>query len=214
MTNDHQASVPTDRLLRKIDVHLFDVLIFLDAPLAQLAADAALFVPAPGRFDIRGLHVIDPDDAGAQILHHAHRAEDVARPHRRREAVVRVVGNPQRIFLRIERDDAGDRPEDLFARDAAVVVDVVEDRRLDEEALVEHAGPWNRSRAAAAEGDLGLLLPDFLILAHAIELLAADERAHLRVPIHRRPDRNRARFLDHRVDKLLVNRPLDENAAT
>src|SRR6185503_19156464 len=60
------SSIPADGLLRQIDVHLLHVEILLDAPLAQLAADAALLVAAPGRLDIGRQHVVHPDDAGAQ----------------------------------------------------------------------------------------------------------------------------------------------------
>ena len=67
-----------------------------------------------------------------RFLTDAHRAEDVARPDRGGEAEVRVVRDPQRVLLVVERDDARDRPEDLLAGDAAGVVDVVENRRLDE----------------------------------------------------------------------------------
>src|SRR3979490_440294 len=87
--------IPTDGLFREIDVDLLDVEIFLDAPFAELAADAALFVAAPRRLDIGRLHVVHPDDAGAQLLHGPHRAEDVARPDRSGEAVVGVVRDAQ-----------------------------------------------------------------------------------------------------------------------
>src|SRR5206468_1759752 len=95
-------------------------------------------------------------------------------------------------------------------RDSVRVVDIVKDRRLDEQSAPE-AGD---RRAAAADGDLGFRLADLLVLPDAIELLAADERAHLRVAIERRPDRDRARLLDHRVEELLVDRPLHEDAAS
>src|SRR3954463_1853253 len=173
------SSVPADRLFRQIDVDLFDVEIFLDAPFAELAADAALLVAAPRRLDVGRLHVVDPDDAGAQVLDDAHGAEDVARPDRRGQTVEGVVGDPQRVRLGVERDHAGDRPEDFLARDARAVVDVVEDRRLDEVALVERTA----GGAAAARRHLRFLLADLLVVADAIELLAADDRAHLRLAI-------------------------------
>ena len=60
---------------------------------------------------------------------------------------------------------------------------------------------------------LRFLLPDLLVRADAVELLAADERAHLRGAIERLADRDGSRLLDHRVDELLVDRPLDQDAA-
>src|SRR5262249_15567335 len=169
---------------RQIDIHLLDVQILVDAPLAELPPDAALFVAAPRRLDVGRLHVVHPDDAGAQLLHGAHGAEDVARPHGSRETVVRVVRDPQRIALRVERNDGRDRPEDFFTRDPVRVVDVVEDRRLDEQAALETGDRGG----SAADGDFRFLLADLLILADAIELLAAHERAQLRLAIERRSD--------------------------
>src|SRR3954469_12801860 len=94
--------VPADGLFTEIDVDLLDVEIFLDAPLPEFAADAALLVAAPRRLDVGRLHVIHPDDAGPQTLDGAHRAEDVARPHGCGESVISIVRNPQRILFRVE----------------------------------------------------------------------------------------------------------------
>src|ERR1700752_2294413 len=44
----------------QIDMHLFGLKIFFDAPGAQFAPEAGLFVSAPGRFHVRRLHVIHP----------------------------------------------------------------------------------------------------------------------------------------------------------
>src|ERR1041385_6175617 len=54
----HASSlVPADGLFREVDVDLLHVEILLDAPLAELAADAALLVAAPRRLDVGRLHV-------------------------------------------------------------------------------------------------------------------------------------------------------------
>src|SRR5262245_25659800 len=110
------SSIPTDWLLREIDVDLLHIEILVDAPLAELAAESRLLVAAPRRLDVGRLHVVDPHDAGAQALDHPQRAEDVARPDRRRQAEVGVVRDPQRVLLAVERDDRRDRTEDLLAR--------------------------------------------------------------------------------------------------
>src|SRR6185503_20847161 len=115
-------SVPVDWLFRHIDVDLFDVEIFLDAPLAELAAASALLVAAPRRFDVGRLHMIHPDDAGAQLLDGAHGPEDIPRPDRGGQAIEGVVRDAQRIRLVVERDDRGDRTEDLLAGDPGRVV--------------------------------------------------------------------------------------------
>src|SRR5439155_14578231 len=64
-------SVPADRGFVEIDVDLLGLEIFFEAPRAEFTAKAGLFVAAPGRFDVSRLHMIDPDDAGAQRLHDA-----------------------------------------------------------------------------------------------------------------------------------------------
>src|SRR6266851_5449038 len=61
-------SIPPDRLLVQIDVNLFGLEIFFDAPRPELTAEAGLFIPAPGSFHIGGLHVIDPHHPRAQRL--------------------------------------------------------------------------------------------------------------------------------------------------
>src|SRR5580765_8492076 len=203
------SSVPSDGLLREIDVDLFHVEVFLHAPLAQLASDAALLVTAPGRLDVGGLHVVDPHDARAQILDRAHRAEDVARPDGGGESEVGVVGDAQRVLFAVERDDAVDRPENLLPGNPRGIVDVVEDRRLQEVAALQRCA----GGAAAADRHFGFALADVLILAYAVELLAADERAHFRVAVERHAHFDGARLLHHRVEKALVDRSLDENAA-
>src|ERR1044072_6653340 len=97
--------VPPDRLLRAIDIDLLDVEILLVAPFAELASTAALLVTAPRRLDVGRLHVLQPRDSGAQPLHGAQRAEDVARPDGGRQAGGGVVGDAQRVLLAVERDD-------------------------------------------------------------------------------------------------------------
>src|SRR6202047_1009681 len=61
-------SVPSDRLFVQIDVDLLCLEIFPDSPRTQLSAKSGLLVPAPGRFDVGRLHVIHPDNSGAESL--------------------------------------------------------------------------------------------------------------------------------------------------
>ena len=133
-----------------------------------------------------------------RFLTDAHRAEDVARPDRGGQPVVGVVGDPQRVLFVVERDDARDRPENLLARDPRGVVDVVEDRRLDEVAAVERARRWRgrrRSRAslrACRSPDTARTRSNCSRLTSAPIFVSRSSG---------RPDRDRARLLDHRVDE-------------
>src|SRR6478672_1214818 len=72
------ASVPADRLLVEVDEHLLGLEILLDAPMAKLPAEPRRLVTAPRGFDEGRLHVVDPDDAGLERLHHAKCLEDVS----------------------------------------------------------------------------------------------------------------------------------------
>src|SRR5947208_7167856 len=131
-------SVPADRGFVEIDVDLLGLEIFFEAPRAEFTAKAGLFVAAPGRFDVSRLHMIDPDDAGAQRLHDAKSFVNVAGPNSSSKAVGRVVGDADGFGLAVEGDDGSDRAKDFFASDARGVLDVVEDRGLDVVRSEEH----------------------------------------------------------------------------
>src|SRR5438876_2877607 len=92
-------SIPAKRLFVQIDVNLFHLEIFVEAPASELAAKAALLVSTPRRFHRAGLRGIDPHHSRPQPFDEPHDAEDVARPHRRREAVVGVVRDLQGLFF-------------------------------------------------------------------------------------------------------------------
>src|SRR5271169_5799174 len=79
-------SVPSYGLFVEINVDLLGFEIFLDAPWAEFATEAGLLEASPGRFNVGGLHVVDPDDPGANFLYCAERLEDVACPDCGRES--------------------------------------------------------------------------------------------------------------------------------
>src|SRR5579885_1287051 len=59
-------SVPADRLLVQVDVYLLGLEILFDSPGTELATESGLLVTSPRRFNVCRLHVIDPDNPGAQ----------------------------------------------------------------------------------------------------------------------------------------------------
>ena len=146
-----------------------------------------------------------------RLLTDAHRAEDVARPDRGREAVVacrwRSAAHPPRRRTESRRRPARRSPRGRCASSC----------RRRRRSSARRSSPRSSAPPVARpppSASFASLLADLLILPHAIELLAADQRTHLRRAIERR---GRAvivlRLLDHRVDELLVDRPLDQNAA-
>src|SRR6516162_1154257 len=120
-------SVPPDRLFVEIDVDLFDLEVFFDTPRSEFTPESGLLKASPRRFDVRGLHVVHPDDAGANFLDGAKGLENVARPNGGCQPIGRVVGDLDSVGFIVERNHGRDRAEDLFAGDASAVVYVVED---------------------------------------------------------------------------------------
>src|SRR2546426_6588823 len=199
--------VPADRGLVEIDEHLLGFEIFFEAPGTQLATEARLLVAAPGSFDVRWLHVIDPDDAGAQGLYDAESFVNVAGPDRRRKSVRRVVGDANGIWFAFEGNHGSDGAEDFFAGDARRVIDVVENCRLDVVALAKLFG------ASAADGYFRFFLAEFEVGADAVVLLSADQRTHFCFAIEGSTQLDALGFFRHGVDEFRINFLLDEDAA-
>src|SRR6266481_2317878 len=180
---DLQKVVPADRGLVEIDQHLFDFEIFFEAPGTELATEAGLFVATPWRLDVRWLHVIDPDDSGAK------RFDDA-------EGFVNVAG-----------PDGGDGAEDFFTRNARVVIHVVENRWLNVETFAKLL------RAAAADGDFRFFLAEFEVGTDAVELLLADQRAHLGFAFEGGAELDTLGFFGHGIHELGIDFLFDEDAA-
>src|SRR5208282_1543326 len=172
--------IPAYGCFVEIDEDLFRFEIFFEAPGTEFAAEAGLFVAAPRGFDVGRLHVIDPDDAGAERFYDAKGFIDVARPDGGCKSVWRVVGDANRVGFAVEGNHRRDRTKDFFAGDARGVIHVVENRGLDVIALAELL------RAPPADGDLRFFLAYFQVRADAIILFFADERSHFRFPFARR----------------------------
>src|SRR2546426_11472609 len=102
-----------------------------DSVQARLPSVAALLVAAPGRFDITGLHRVDPNDACLQILDDPQTPEHIAGPDRRCQPVRSVVCDAERVVLILEWNARHDRPKNLYTGNARGVVGF-EDRGFDE----------------------------------------------------------------------------------
>ena len=77
--------------------------------------------PPNGCPEVAHVLAVDEHHARLDTGRESMRTADVLRPHVRREPVRDVVGEPEAVGLVVERDQACDRPEDLFLRDAHAV---------------------------------------------------------------------------------------------
>ena len=199
------ALVHAHRHAGEVDVDLLDLGVLVEAVAAQLAADAALLVAAPRSLAVRRVVGVDPRDAGAQGLDHAHRARDVLGPHSSGEPVDGVVGDPDGLFLVVEGDHHEHRPEDLLLGDAHRVVDAHEDGGLVVEAAAAEPVAAGRQRGA-------LVLADGHVLLDRLELLPAHQRTHLALGVERVAHLDRHRAADELTDEAVVDGALDEQA--
>src|SRR5206468_8433234 len=99
-----------------------------------LASVATHLVTAERGLDATRHVLVDVDLSCLESRCDAVRSGKVSRPYARGEAVVRVVGDADRLLLVVEGNHAGDRAEDLFARDPHIIRHAGVDRRLDEPA--------------------------------------------------------------------------------
>src|ERR1700758_3049422 len=97
-------------------------LVAVDALRAQFATVAAGFDAAERREGVHGVALVDPQSAGADAPGDRQGPVGVGGPHRTGQAVVRVVGNGNRIVLVTIGNDGDHGTEYLFARNAHGVV--------------------------------------------------------------------------------------------
>src|SRR5438874_557922 len=106
----HLTHVQDDRLLlREVLQHGLE---------RSLLAEAGALDAAIGEVGLDDEVLVDLDEARLEAVHGVERRPEVARPDRRGEAVLAVVGGRDRLLVVAELDDRGDRAEDLLARQA------------------------------------------------------------------------------------------------
>src|SRR5690606_24402954 len=148
---------------------------------AALAAQAGLAHAAERRAQVAHEPAVDPDDAGVDAGGEAVGAGEVARPDRRGQAVVDGIGQRQRLCIVVEGLQGRDRTEDFLAVARAVGVEAFEQRWRDEPAgAVE--------RATAAQHAAAFLARPRDGRDDLVEVRLRNQRAHLRVRIHRVAD--------------------------
>src|SRR4029077_9990033 len=97
---------------------------------AVFAADTGVLESTPGRLGIVD-HAIDYHATGSKLRGYSARARDVRPDDRGVQSISGVVGDADRIALRLVGNDAEYRAEYLFPCDRHVVLHVHEYRRLD-----------------------------------------------------------------------------------
>src|SRR5208337_429734 len=142
-------------LSSKRDRYGLELGVAVERLLAQFAAEAAPLEPAEGGGGVEDVIAVDPEGPRADAIGDGVRLADVAGPDCGGQAVLGRVPPVDDLIDVVELQDRQDRPEDLLAGDRHAIRDVVEDRRLDEEALVAE------TRAAGdALGPLRIALVD------------------------------------------------------
>src|SRR5580698_520797 len=101
-------------LADRIDPHALFLEVFADRRETALAPDPRTLIAAKGGKIARRPIGVDPDRAGLQTLCHRERRPDALGPHARRKAVLRVVGDLDRLFLVLESDHREDRTKDFL----------------------------------------------------------------------------------------------------
>src|SRR6516225_8920258 len=103
---------------------------------AELASDAGVIDPAPGRGRIEAVMIVAPDDAGLHGRCHAMGTCHVAGPDRRCEPEWRIVCKPQRVRLVGKARHRGERSEHLLLEYSHVASHIAKHGRPDEVAVL------------------------------------------------------------------------------
>src|SRR4029453_1178302 len=121
---------------------------------------------------------VDVRDPGVQIAHRAERLVHITREDRGREPELDRVRSVNRLVDVGRADERGRGPEDLLLRDPHLGIDITEDRRPVEEALVQAV---LRRDLTAGEELRALALPDLGVRVDLLERRAVDDRADVDV---------------------------------
>src|SRR5207247_485212 len=160
---------------------------------SELAADPALLVATERVVAADHVPVVDPHGPRLDLRRDLERTLVVGAPHARRQPVLGVVGDPDRLVTRGVLQHADNRAEDLLARDLHVVRHVREDRRTDPEAPLETGA---LGRRAPERERRSLLLAGLDVAENALLLLGRDHRTEIRAEVRGVADDDRLRALD------------------
>src|ERR1700730_899662 len=161
--------------------HRFDLGVLVETGHTVLPAHTAVLVSTERRVGAVRRAAVDAHEAGLDPAGHRQRVLQGAGHDVAGQAVHAVVGDPDRVFLVVERDDAQHRPEDLLLSNGHGVVDIGEKRWPYVISLVETGG-----RTGAADQRRRTLVHALLDVArHPLELPFGDQWAAQRSGILR-----------------------------
>jgi len=190
-----QARKQAHLLVKVDDVR---VAVGLDAVGAPLATDTGLLVATEDGLGSGLLEGVDEDGAGFEAAGDALGVLDVLAPNTGTETGVGVVGALDDLLLVGPRLGGHDGAEGLFGDDAAVVRRVVDNSRLDKEALLGRGGVLANSELVAVLLGVREELLDLLVL-HLV-LNGAEEGAGVGAA-----DLDGLGEVDHLLDELGVD---------
>src|SRR5690349_1772039 len=197
---DRSAPGLPDRSQRHVDV--LDLSACEQLVDRLLASHARLFVSAERYADVVRAGAVDPDVAGLDATGETMCAVEIVSPDGARESVLERVHATQQVSLVAPTQHADHRSEDLLARDAHLVVNVGEHRRLDEIAGCE---AWIRGSFAANDQARAVVTSMADVCERLVELRLAREAADLCVPIGGQPELQSANALYDRLEGCVVN---------
>src|SRR4029077_40869 len=152
---------------------------------------------------------VDVGDSGVQVADGCERSVYVFRVERRRQAILDVVGNFDRVFETVARNDGNDRAEDFLLSNAHFGIDVGKDGWLHEPAVavlapVETVATANQLRA--------LVLANFDVAEIGLKLFLVDRGTHLHSFVEAVSDFQFSGSINKTFDKVSVNAFLHDDA--
>src|SRR3954447_11519761 len=190
--------------LSYVYIHRLPLRVRIERLQSELASDAAAFHAAERFFEMHARSGVDGEITGFDGAGDTHRAGDVARPDRARQAVHRIVRQLDGLRFVAERHHRDDRPEDLLAHDRHLRLHIDEHRRL--EVCVAADVPAGGQRRAFA-------LARFDVADDALAMRRGDQRTHLRFVRERLADFHFLKRVDERFREAVVDRLMHEDAA-
>src|SRR5690606_22650841 len=187
----HSSIVLAPATASELHQHRLRFEVRLETQAALFVADAAFLVAAEGQRRVDHRVAVDPHSTGLELAGDAHGGAGVLGPYARGEAVLSVVGFLDHLVEVFEALRHHPGAEDLLAHHAHLRVHVGEDRRDD---VVGSRFRWT---IVALQYAGAVTLAGLHVADHALMLLLADQRTHVRVRIERGARRPEIRRRGH-----------------